>query len=206
METVKSRDRIHEPDPRSACFAKMDPVTGKTELMTLEDQYAVAENYRLHDGVPEDIRSYMATVVTVWLFGWFHYPFYTLAQFLSTTAVEMALKKRLSEGAGRRRKGLRALLEEAKTAGLLCDEGFRSLKRVEEDQASFAVEIGDAVDEPGSNSVPGRFVDRVVSFYAGIRNSFAHPTIHTILFPGQTVGAMILASEIINQLWSDPAS
>jgi hypothetical protein len=38
------------------------------------------------------------------------------------------------------------------------------------------------------------------------RNVFAHPSGHWILFPGQSLDFLVLAGEVINQLWPDKAS
>jgi hypothetical protein len=38
-----------------------------------------------------------------------------------------------------------------------------------------------------------------------IRNRFAHPEMHAIMPPGMTVDSLIVAAEIINQLWPAPS-
>jgi hypothetical protein len=47
----------------------------------LDDQYELLKYFELHTGVPEDVRGYMATVVTLWVYGWLYYPFYALVGF-----------------------------------------------------------------------------------------------------------------------------
>src|ERR1700675_4623707 len=114
MESIKNKEEFFEPDPRSQSLGP--------PLATL---YELLHCFRLHDGVPESVRSYMNSVVTLWLYGWLYYPFYPLAVFHSTTAIEMALQERFPEKRGR---GLKKLLQTAKVAGLLPDDGFPSLK------------------------------------------------------------------------------
>jgi hypothetical protein len=48
------------------------------------------------------------------------------------------------------------------------------------------------------------YVDIVRTWLPKVRNSFAHPKMHTILMPGQVVDSLILAAEIVNQLWPRP--
>ena len=202
METVKCRETFLDPDPRSASFAKMNLQTGETAPMTLDDQYEMAEHFRVHDGVPEDVRSYMATITTLWLYGWLYYPFCTLTQFLSTTAIEMALQLRFPATAGR---GLRRLLMQARGEGLLRDESFPTLPHIRESQAQLAHEISEISGTP-VNKLPQRpYVETLIETLPKIRNSFAHPEMHSIMVPGQAVGGLILAAEIINQLWPSPA-
>ncbi len=70
MEAIKSKEEFLEPDPRSISLGP-----------SLEVQYEMLEYFRLHEGVPDSVRSYMASIVTLWLYGWLYYPFYTLVDF-----------------------------------------------------------------------------------------------------------------------------
>jgi|GEM_PF-1005598 len=192
VETIKSREQFFDPDPRS-------PSLGPP----LEKQYELLEYFRLHDGVPESVRSYMNAVVTLWLYGWLYYPFYPLAIFLSTTAVELALKERFPQK-GRDRRGLKRLLRTAKSAGLLRDEGFPSLKYRRENAAMVDQEIA-AIIGKAPQSLPEKpYADVIIESLPEIRNRFAHPDMHTIVPPGMAVDSLILAAEIINQLWPVP--
>ncbi len=205
METVKSRGGFFEPDVRSRSFVKLSMTTGATDQMTLDDQYGMLEHFQLHAGVPEVVRSYMAAIETLWLYGWLYYPFYALVEFLSTTAVEMALRERLPKQ-GMDRRGLGMLLQQAKEAGLLRDEGFPSLPHVREFRAMLAQGMADATSD---NYVPPparAYVDEVIERLPKIRNSFAHARGHWIIAPGPAADALILAVEIINQLWPEPAA
>jgi hypothetical protein len=186
VETVKSKEQFLEPDPRSESLGP-----------PLETQYPLLDDFRLHDGVPESVRSYLNSVVTLWLYGWLYYPFYSLAIFLSTTAVEMALQERFPE---RRGVGLKRLLKVAKKAGMLCDEGFPSLKYRRENAAILDEQIGQTPDAPPDEP----YVDVLIERLPNVRNKFAHPQMHTIVFPGMVVDSLIVAAEIINQLWPVP--
>jgi hypothetical protein len=160
MEFIKQKEHFFEADPRSQSLGS-----------PLPHQYELVSYFRLHDGVPESVRSYMNTVVTLWLYGWLYYPFYPLAVFHSTTAIEMALQERFPEKRGR---GLKKLLQTAKQAGFLADAGFPSLQ------------------------------NRRDTVHAISGTGAAHPEMHTSMLPGMSVDALILAAEIINQLWPAP--
>ena len=70
MEFIKQQEQFFDADPRSQSLGP-----------PLETQYDLVSYFRLHDGVPESVRSYMNMVVTLWLYGWLYYPFYPLAVF-----------------------------------------------------------------------------------------------------------------------------
>src|SRR5690242_7126879 len=183
MSSIKGLEQFFDPDPASL---SMGP--------PLEKQYELMEEYfRLHEGVPESVRGYFDSVVTLWLYGYLYYPFYALVSFLSATAVEMALRERLPK-AGRDTRGLANLLQIAKKRGLLTDAGFPSLKHRLEDTAAI---LGHEVPKTS-------YVDILIESLPKIRNNFAHPRMRTILPPGMVVDSLILASEIINQLWPKP--
>jgi len=185
VEFIKQQEQFFDADPRSQSLGP-----------PLETQYELVSYFRLHDGVPESVRSYMNMVVTLWLYGWLYYPFYPLAVFHSTTAVELALQERFPEKRGR---GLQKLLKAAKEAGLLADAGFPSLQN----RRDTAQAIGGA----GAAAAPNPpYVDVLIATLPGIRNRFAHPEMHTIMPPGMSVDALILAAEIINQLWPAPST
>ncbi len=190
MESIKSKEYFFEPDPRSQSLGP-----------PLENQYELLDYFRLHDGVPESVRSYMNSLVTLWLYGWLYYPFYPLTIFLSATAIEMALQERFPKERGR---GLKKLLRTAREAGLLRDEGFPSLKHRRENAAMLDEQTDASIGEAPESLPEVPYVDVLIEALPRVRNRFAHPEIHTIVPPGMTVDGLILAAEIINQLWPAP--
>jgi hypothetical protein len=199
MTSIKSLDQFFERDPTNDFFSSL----------TLEHLYEVASQYcSLHQGVPQDIRDYFHVVVTLYLYGWLYYPFYSLASERSFFSVEMAIRKRLPpkklDKKGRDRRSLTELLLESKDAGLLQDKEFPSL----EDRRANADELTrHMVEIPGQEpqlqpEVP--HADVLIATSPWLRNRFAHPDMQTIQTPGQALDSLILAAEIINQLWPIP--
>ncbi len=124
MVTIKSKEQYFEPDPTNEIFP----------LLSLDKHYEMVLQYcQIHGDVPEDVRSYFNAIITLYLYGWLYYPFFTLASERSLLAVEMALRKRLPpkklDKKGRDPRNLVDVLTEAKGAGLVRDEGFPSLER-----------------------------------------------------------------------------
>ena len=88
MEQLKGLAEIQEPDSRHQAFVKIDRESGQFVSMRLEDYYQWISTINLKSSVPEDIQGYFETVKNVFLYGWFVYPFYAIATFLSdTTAI-----------------------------------------------------------------------------------------------------------------------
>jgi len=199
MVSIKSLEQFFERDPTNEFFS----------LLTLENLYDYVSQYcTLHEGVPEDIRDYFHVVVTLYLYGWLYYPFYTLASERSFFAVEMALRKRLPpqkfDKKGRDRRSLGDLLREAKDAGLLRDEGFPSLENRRANAEELNQHMGEILGREPQCQPEVPYVDVLIGTSPWLRNHFAHPNMQTILTPGQALDGLILAAEIINQLWPIP--
>jgi hypothetical protein len=201
MVSIKTLEHFFEPDPTNDFFS----------LLTLENLHEDVSRYcTVHNGVPDDTRDYFHVVVSLFLYGWLYYPFYTLASERSFFAVEMALRKRFPpkklDKKGRDRRSLGDLLREAKDAGLLRDEGFPSLenRRANADELNrHMVEIFGR--KPESQPVVP-YVDVLIATSPSLRNHFAHPNMQTILTPGQALEDLTLTAEIINQLWPIPSA
>lgn len=195
MVDIKSRERFFERDPTNEVFP----------LLTLETHYdMVSEHCSVHKGVPEDVRSYFNTVVTLYLHGWLYYPFYSQAGFLSTFVIEMALRKRFPaqklNKRGRDPRSLRALLTEAKNAGFLRDEDFPSLAK----RQANADYLNEILDHETSVQPGPPYADILIGCLPEVRNSFAHPNMHSVMPPGPSLNPLILTAEIMNQLWPKP--
>ncbi len=200
MALIKSKEQFFEPDPTNEFFS----------LLTLEKQYEIVSQYcNLHDGVPDDVHSYFNAIVTLYLYGWLYYPFYTLASERSFFAVEMALRKRLPpkklDKKGRDPRFLGDLLREAKHAGLLRDEGFPSLENRRASAEEFDQHMAQILGRAPERQPEVPYVDVLIQTFPWLRNRFAHPNMQNIMPPGPALDGLILAAEIINQLWPKPS-
>lgn len=200
MESIKSQSQFLEADPRHDFFAGL----------TLPTLYEIVESTsQLHSGVPEEIHSYFNTVLTLYLYGWLYYPFYTLAAELSALAVEMALRQKFPLAApdkkGRDPRKFPDLLRHAKREGLLRDEGFPSLENRRANAAELAAQIDEVLGRESSHFQAAPFVDTLIETLPWLRNHSAHPKIRSIFPPGPALDSLILAAETISQLWPKPA-
>ena len=187
-------------------FFERDPTNGFFPLLSLEKHYEIVSQYcGLHEGVPEDIHSYFNAVVTLYLYGWLYYPFYTLASERSFFAVEMALRKRFPpkklNKKGRDPRFLADLLREARDAGLLRDEGFPSLANRRANAAELDQHMAEILGRDPEPQPELPYVDVLIGAFPWLRNRFAHPNMQAIMPPGPALDGLILAAETINQLW-----
>jgi len=74
MESLKKLEEICQPDVRQKKFVRLE-ASGTFRHNTLEDFHRAADGIRLHDGVPENIRSLFETARNLIVYSWFYYPF-----------------------------------------------------------------------------------------------------------------------------------
>jgi len=196
VERLKMLDAILTPDSRNELFVKIDRQTGDFVPMGVADYHQYVCEITLNNEVPSAIRSYIETIKNVYLYGWFVYPFFTLACFLAYTAIEMGLREKFKNDDPNRKWPLKRLLQEARTRQLISDEGFPSVQTLREQQANLGPALGSPFDRPAAD-----YCSILIETLPHLRNSFAHPKSQTILTPSMAVGSLVVAAEILNQLF-----
>jgi hypothetical protein len=199
---MKKLEEMTEPDFLSTAWGTFNP-DGTARNMVLADFHRHADAIRISEAAPEPVRTYMEATKTLYAYGWFYYPFFTLSVFIATTAVEMALRLKLQKGPNDHSR-LKALFDEGIRKGLLKDEGFPSREAVRENSAAMFGEN----EEPPETLPSGEsrsYTEKVAEVMRHFRNVFAHPSGHWILPPGPAVNFLVLAGEVINQLWPGKA-
>lgn len=128
-EKLRPAEHVREPDPRNTMFAMFDRTNGSTRPMALADPHQLISAYVLHAGVPPEIALQFETARNVYLYAWFVYRFYPVADHQCLACLELALRERLKEEirTGKikdKRPALRVLLKYAVDNGLVRNEGF----------------------------------------------------------------------------------
>jgi hypothetical protein len=97
-DQLRSPERICEPDPRTHGFVILeDKWTGKFRRRIIEDQYEAIACFRLNEVVPTDIATHFETAKNLYLYGWFVYRFYPVAEQQALASLEFALRERFSD-------------------------------------------------------------------------------------------------------------
>jgi hypothetical protein len=216
---LRTPDTVCKPDSRSP---KTDFLSDQP--LTIEYQHSAVADISLHQGVPEDIRVQLETTKNLYLYAWFVYRFYPVAEHHAYTCLELALRERfelemLAAGETKREfgPGLKRLLTYAVKKGHLRDENFSVWQNRTEMRAKRRTElkIWEEAQRNGLNEIVFddtqyeiKDIDRNHNYLAAIlgslpwlRNHYAHgsTSLHN-----QVLGTIKLAAEIINQIYPKP--
>lgn len=192
----------------------------------LKDQHSAVARLVLHNGVPEGIRIQFETTKNLYLYSWFVYRFYPVAQHHVYTCLELALRESFEEamlatGEPKREHGpgLKRLLTYAIEKGFLKNENFevwRHRTRVNAKMRTMYEEIEEMsrldLDqmELDESKIEIKDVDRnhdyltiLLETIPYLRNHYAHgsKSLHN-----QVLGTIQIVAEIINQIFSKKES
>jgi hypothetical protein len=222
-ERLRPAEYVCEPDPRSTMFVRIDRQNGTSRVIELADHYEQISEYVLHAGAPQEIVLQFETARNVYLYAWFVYRFYPVAEHLSLACLELALRERLKEEirTGKikgKRPTLYPLLKYAVDHGLVKNEGFsvwqnrgkiNSSARVEMEKLREASEKNlteitwDESDiQITAEDLDWDYVKILPDLLRRLRNEYAHGSsdLHN-----WSLRSFQIVSEIINQLYQPPA-
>jgi len=191
--------------------------------MELADQHEQVSGYVLHAGVPEEIVVQFETAKNVYLYAWFVYRFYPVAEHHSLACLELALRGRLEEEirTGKikeKRPTLRPLLKYAVEQGLVKNEGFATWRNRGEINSRYRVEMEKMREAAEKNldevtwdesdiqvteeDLNWDYVDMLADRLPELRNDYAHGSkeLHN-----WALRSVQIVCEIINQLYQPPA-
>ncbi|MEO6273179.1 MAG: hypothetical protein ABIP34_08265 [Rhodoferax sp.] len=206
-DSLRGRDAALKPDPRTQADE------------TLEGHHQRIAQFQLLDTVPYAVRVHFETAKNVYLYAWFVYRFYPVAEQYALTTMEFALCERLKPlfpqmFKRNRSPGLKVLIEKANVEGLISNKAFAACHRVAlqkarervSDEALRLLQEGDMesveFDYDSARTEPGDFPD-VLSVYAEtlpyIRNMYAHGSsaLHRTV-----LGIFETATDLVNGLYA----
>lgn len=222
-EKLRPAEYACEPDPRSTTFVRIDRTNGTCRAIELADHHEEISSYVLHAGVPEDIAIQFETARNLYLYSWFVYRFYPVAEHQSLACLEFALRERLKDEIRKgeikgKRPSLHPLLKHAVDHGLVKNEGFatwrnrgviNSQHRVEMERIREAVEKNlteitwDESDiEITPEDLDCDYVKMLSVMLPKLRNEHAHGS--TELLNWAALQSIQIVCEIINQLFALP--
>ncbi len=155
---LKTIESLTETDFRSSVFVLIDQKTGEERQVTLEDHHADIERYALGEHVPEKVVNQYEVARNLYLYAWYEYTFFNVAEAKVLTVLEFAIKERVTEGEikqyckermqalraegkrGRVSPGLKTYIEYCRDNGLIKNEGFRAWQRYTKMQAYYQAE------------------------------------------------------------------
>lgn len=214
MEYLKKPDETYEPDRRNRLFVTLDPShPDGVRPQTVEDRYAEMAALELPAHIPEYISSAFAVARNLWMYGWFHWPFYALASSQAYQCVEAALRDRYEQerpspvpSQSRKSPGLERLFREAIKKGWIKDEGFEHYQRLRkrrEEQEDLYRDLGWLSGEVPARS-PTEYSEILARSMPYLRNQRAHGRGPLAMLFGHTRLELELTRDIILQVY--PAS
>lgn len=142
-DRFKLLKEILEPDKRNSYFVREDPRTGQYLPATLDSHYADIERYPLHENVTDDIATQYDVARNLYLYAWFEFRFFNVAEANALSVLELAMKERTGideieqyirqrnkehkANTGKKgglKKGMKTLMEYCRDHHLVTNEGF----------------------------------------------------------------------------------
>lgn len=197
MEKLKPLDEFEKPDKRNEGFMKR--TNDGLSTFTYRDFYKEIEKITLTAPVPNEIRSYFAMVKNIYIHGWYYYPLFTIAGFFSLSAIEMGLRERFKKEDPNQKKPFKCLLKMAVDNSLIEAGKFSHIKEPCERSKFFEKETGGLIKAfPKTEEYCRVLVDTIPS----LRNAFFHPSMTTLIMPGQALSMIRISCELIDQLFA----
>ena len=223
-DQLRSPEQVCEPDPRIHLFVVLeDPGTGRFRRRVTKDQYEAIACFKLNEGVPDAVAIHFETAKNLYLYAWFVYRFYPVAEQHVLASLEFSLRERFQEFvAGEKKKhpkaiepGLKKLLGYAIKEGFVRNENIsaREHRAKTRAKARYSFQKSQEARSAGVDSWIEDDSEIVVTqedmnydwlgdFYEiipRIRNSYAHGSWH--LYPAPVRHTFEMVAEIINQLY-----
>lgn len=96
-EKLRTHISAYNPDDRTSYLGIIDSSTGVPRSISLEDQYRHISSYVLNTNVPEEIQIHFETGKNCYLYAWFVFRFYQVAESHICATLELALRARFPE-------------------------------------------------------------------------------------------------------------
>lgn len=216
-DALRNSEQATHADTRSEGFALID-ATG-IRPVTLADRYEDIQSFELNSAVPHSIRVHFETAKNLYLYSWFVYRFFPVAEQQALASLEFALRERLppleDTAKGKPQfEGLALRLRRARDLGLIRNEGLqireRTAMRRARERYDFETHqemirtgatemiLDDSNIQPSEQDLSRDWIGALIKSLPEIRNDYAHGSkrLHSTML--QTFE---IASDLINQLY-----
>jgi hypothetical protein len=192
-------------------------------MVALAERHEDVAQFELLPTVPADIRIHFETAKNLYLYAWFVYRFYPVAEQQALISLEFGLRERLAMTypekygpASTWIPSLTKMLETARKDGLVSNAGMRATERwamrrarnrVSDEASRRLIESGAEFiefDPDGAVPAPGDYCDDALGIFIEtlpeIRNTYAHGS---AMLHSSVLGTFEIVTDLINQLFSD---
>lgn len=219
VDKLKVLDEICSADVRNSFFSRFDAMGIREDSLT--EHYVEIDRIRLSSDVSNDVAIQFETARNLYLYAWYVYRFYPVAQHQVLACLELGLRERLGRSLPKsylRRPydvpTMRPLLKYAIDIGLIKNEGFRQWReevqrraenRYRDEQIIAMAESGLTSCElryddvvPNGQDKDFDYLDLLKKILPSIRNSHAHGSTN---LSNQVLGTFELVREILDQVY-----
>ena len=214
-----------QPDRRTETIAAIRS-DGSVSPVTLDDRYNAIREFVLNESVPHDVRVHFETAKNLYLYAWFVYRFFPVAEKHVLATLEFALRERLAllypDQYGADAKwvpGMAKMLKKARYDGLLSNDGMRAYhrhammrarERVSDEATHQLIESeAEFVEYDPDSAVPMEqdyswdALETYLETLPAIRNMYAHgsSSLHATV-----LGTFEIVTDLMNQLFPSSTS
>lgn len=221
-DRLRLPEHICDPDPRTHLFVRLDLRTGQSRKMVVEDQYETIARFMLNKNVPAEIATHFETAKNLYLYAWFVYRFYPVAEQQVLACLEFSLRERFMDFVTAEKlrnprglePGLKRLMEHAVKSGYVKNENFLAREKWARKRAErrYCSQISEEMRKAGFDSweideskavvtqedLECDWLQIFLKTIPSIRNDYAHGS-RTL--KNNVCHSFELVSEIINQLY-----
>ena len=219
-EHLRPIDYIITPDPRSVGFATLDEDTSEWRPLQLGDLHKAVSECVLSDAVPESLRVHFDTARNLYVYAFFVYRFYPVAEHHALACLEFALRERYQKEIPKiyyrdsKFLTLKQLLRYAVDKGDVRNEGFKRWHQAAAIKAKhrYMHEKSEEMLEQGLDQIEldytqvkvtdidknHGYIEDIIKILPDIRNHYAHGS---KMLHNSVLGTIQLVSEIINQIY-----
>lgn len=219
-DQLRNASTAHECDARSLTTVAIR-ADGAISMISLDERHCEVAAFTLHANVPLDVRIHFETAKNLYLYAWFVYRFYPVAEQQALAALEFGLRTRLAMLHPAKYgpnstwiPSLSKMLETARKDGLISNAGMRATERwamlrarnrVSDHATRRLIESGaefiefdpdSAVPEPQDYSADALSI--FIETLPAIRNALAHGS--SMLHP-TVLGTFEIVADLVNQLY-----
>lgn len=220
-EKLRPLEYICEPDPRNAMLVLCDLENKSSSPLSIDYFHKKMASFALNPAVPMEIAIQFETAKNLYLYSWYIYRFYSVAEQHSLFCLEYALRERLSVEihSGKikpQQVRLHYLFKYAIDHGLVKNEGYsawqnrgaiNSLRRVQAERTREAIEknmtsgcftLNESDIQVTEEDMHWDYIGDLLKMLPKIRNEYAHgsPMLHNWSAP-----TIEIVCETINQLF-----
>ena len=215
---LKTPQNAFDPDPRTKCLVLQDNLSNHIRQVTLADQNELISTFTLSRNVPEEVIIHFETAKNLYLYSWFVFRFYPVAEQQALTTLEYALrlsfpefvKEHSEKNRFKNEPGLKTLIKHAAKIGKIRNELFlgrfawasqRARARFNHLKLNEMVESGliemeydDSGIEPSYDDLNHDWITGFIEHIPALRNDLAHGSSalhHTVIHTFDVVSSMI---------------